>query len=366
MNLAIIFRKPSGGLYRHILDLIDGIHGSGFKISLIFDGNTDISNEEMAELKRKCLGGVTSIAMKRHPALSDLNVFRKIKEIIDENQCDIVHGHGAKGGLYARLASLLANRRPISVYTPHGGVLHYNESSPLGFLCILTEKMLMRLTRGIIFESEYAKTTFARKISKPTCVTKVILNGLHPREYEYPVNSNTIERFVYIGEIRKLKGLDSLLHGFRQLKDRGIAPELTIYGTGPDMDHYRNLLDVFGLDNVRMEGYCNNWKASLRPNTCVIVPSLAESLPYTVLEASAIGIPILATKVGGIPEILGDRDYWIDVNNAESIAREVSKALASPSKYIQEPKRIRLRNKNKFEVHQMVSETIRFYRELFQ
>jgi glycosyltransferase involved in cell wall biosynthesis len=365
MNLGIIFRKPSGGLYRHIQDLIDGIQGGEFKISLIFDGNTDISDEEMAELKQKCQGGVTSIAMKRNPSFSDLSVIRKIAKIFDENRCDIVHGHGAKGGLYARLVPLLGNRRTISVYTPHGGVLHYNGSSPLGFLCIVTEKILMRLTHGIIFESKYAETTFARKIAKPTCVTKVILNGLHPWEYEHPVNSTSIERFVYIGEIRKLKGLDSLLHGFRKLKDRGIAPELTIYGTGPDMGHYQNMLEVLGLENVRMEGFCNNWKAALKPNTCVIVPSLAESLPYTVLEAAAIGIPILATKVGGIPEILGDRDYWIDVNNADSIAQEVSKALARPFKYIQEAKEVRLRNKGKFKCREMVFETIRFYRELF-
>lgn len=361
MNLTIIFRKPTGGLYRHIRDLIDGIDNSRIRISLIFDGHTNISDKELNELKRKCLGGVTSISMRQNPALSDLQVCRRIAEIINENHCDIVHGHGAKGGLYARLASFLSIRRPLSVYTPHGGVLHYNATNPLGFLCILTEKILMRLTRGIIFESEYAKTTFTKKISKPTCITKVILNGLHPREYESHLNNYSIEKFAYVGEIRRLKGLDSLLNAFRILKNRGFTPELSIYGSGPDMDHFRNLLENLDLDNVKMEGHCNDWKASVKPNTCLIVPSLAESLPYTVLEAAAIGIPILATNVGGIQEILGDRDYWIDVNNAESIALEVSKALKSPSKYIQESKEISLKNKNKFRVQEMVAETMRFY-----
>ena len=90
-------------------------------------------------------------------------------------RADVVHGHGAKGGAYARLARAA---RAIRVYTPHGGSLHYRWSSPAGFLYLALERVLMRRTDLFLFESAYGRDVFRAKIGEPGALVRVVHNGV--------------------------------------------------------------------------------------------------------------------------------------------------------------------------------------------
>ncbi len=98
--------------------------------------------------------------MSRHAGFSDFSACREVARQARENAIDVVHGHGAKGGAYARLTG-----RPgaIRVYTPHGGSLHFSWASPTGMVYLTLERMLMRRTDLFLFESEFGRTTFTRQ-----------------------------------------------------------------------------------------------------------------------------------------------------------------------------------------------------------
>src|SRR5205085_241243 len=93
----------------------------------------------------------------------------------NELAAGVVHGHGAKGGAYARLAR---NARGIRVYTPHGGSLHYRWSTPAGFLYLAAERALMARTDLFLFESHFGRDAFRAKVGDPGTRARVVHNGV--------------------------------------------------------------------------------------------------------------------------------------------------------------------------------------------
>ena len=111
---------------------------------------------------------------------------------------------------------------------------------------------------------------------------------------------------MFVGELRRLKGVDVLIDALSCLRDNGLPLTATIVGDGPDERLFRDLTEARDLlDAVSFPGPLPAREAFAR-GQLLCVPSRAESLPYVVLEAAAAGVPMVATKVGGIPEIFGE------------------------------------------------------------
>ncbi|MEZ5873700.1 MAG: glycosyltransferase family 4 protein [Hyphomicrobiales bacterium] len=129
-------RAPVGGLFRHVHDLAIGQAELGAEVGVVCDSRTGGSEIDVAlsRLEDSCSLGVTRLPMTRRPGLNDWHTYRKIRKIANKLDVDVLHGHGAKGGAYARLAGrkLRKRRGTKVVYTPHGGVLHYSPSTPSG------------------------------------------------------------------------------------------------------------------------------------------------------------------------------------------------------------------------------------------
>jgi len=235
--------------------------------------------------------------MSRHLGLSDLAAQRLVALRAEQTAADVLHGHGAKGGAYARLAP---RGRAIRVYTPHGGSLHYSRSSPVGMIYLGLEQMLMRRTELFLFESAYGRDAFVAKIGKPQSLTRVVHNGVTAKEFVAVTPQADAADLVFVGELRMLKGVDVLLDALAQLARDGRAVSATIVGDGPDATAFKAQADKLGLTGVRFPGAMPA-RAAFALGRCLVVPSRAESLPYIVLEAAAAGMPIVTTNVGGHP-----------------------------------------------------------------
>src|SRR3954464_5238168 len=122
--------------------------------------------------------GLTRVPMSRHVGASDLSAQRHVARRAHETGADILHGHGAKGGAYARLCG-----GAVRVYTPPGGSLHYSRSSPVGFLYLTLEQALMRRTELFLFESRYGRDVFRAKIGAPGGLVRVVHNGVTAEEF---------------------------------------------------------------------------------------------------------------------------------------------------------------------------------------
>jgi len=294
LRILHVLRAPVGGLFRHVADLAEAQAARGHAIGLVLDSTTGGAEAERAlqTLAPTAKLGIHRVPMSRHLGFSDFNAIRFVAASVHESKADIVHGHGAKGGAYARLAT---PGRAISVYTPHGGSLHYRWHSPIGFFYLKAEQLLMRRTDLFLFESAYGRDAFRDKIGEPAGLVRVVHNGVTDAEFAPVVAEAAATDLVFIGELRALKGVDVLIKAIALLDRDGRNVTATIVGAGPDRAAFEAAARSQGLaDTVRFVG-AKPARAAFAFGRLCVVPSRAESLPYIVLEAAAAGLPIIAS-----------------------------------------------------------------------
>jgi glycosyltransferase involved in cell wall biosynthesis len=305
-------RAPVGGLFRHVLDLSAEQSTLGHDVGLIIGATTAdrVTEQRLLRVAPRLSLGVARIPMSRLPGLGDAAVIRTVRDLARRQDAQVLHGHGAKGGAYARLAARALKREgrhTVAIYTPHGGSLHYPPSSAPGLLYIGIEKFLARHTDGLIFESDYMCRLYEKRVGRNVAPTQVITNALQPADFAPHEPAPEAADFLFVGELRRLKGVDVLLRALAEVARRRPV-QAVIVGSGPDRDAFLKLADELGLERIVTFTGAMPAVQAFRRGRGIVVPSRAESLPYIVLEAAAAALPLIATEVGGIPEIVGGSD----------------------------------------------------------
>lgn len=307
LRILQILRAPVGGLFRHVGDLTQALAARGHEVGVVVDSlSADaLTAERLETLKAAARLGIHSSPMPRVIGPGDLSTPLRLRRLARELRIDVLHGHGAKGGLNARLAAMGSKER-VALYTPHGGVLHFSPRSPSGLMFQNFERMLLPLTGAVIFESAFARRSFHELIGVPRCPDPVIHNGLRAAEFEPVTPAPDAADFVFIGEFRTLKGIHVLLEALVGVRARDGRPAtLVMAGGGPDFETFKEQVAALGLsERVTLPGV-QPARPTLARGRCAVVPSLKESLPYVVLEAAAAARPVIATNVGGLAEIFG-------------------------------------------------------------
>jgi len=233
LNILHVLRAPVGGLFRHVADPARGQSARGHRVGLIADSTTGGSDAEatLSALSTGLVLGVTRIPMSRHLSSADIAAVAHVTRRAAAAAADVIHGHGAKGGAYARLAG---NKNAIRVYTPHGGSLHYGWTSPLGFFYLAAERVLMQRTDLFLFESAYGRDAFKAKVGRPSALVRIVHNGVSKPDFEPIATASEASDLVFIGELRILKGVDVLIEAIALLAQNGCAVTASIVGSGPD------------------------------------------------------------------------------------------------------------------------------------
>jgi glycosyltransferase involved in cell wall biosynthesis len=305
LKILHVFRAPVGGLFRHVVDLVRGQVARGHQVGIIADSTTGGTRgaEMLASLAPDLTLGLSRIPMRRELAPNDYFAIRHVARRIAETSPDVLHGHGAKGAAYARLAP--APGDPIRVYTPHGGSLLYKPGSIASRFYVALEIVMMPLNDLFLFESAYGSALYHSKVGTPQGLVRVVRNGVLPEDFEPITPVPDAADLVFIGELRSVKGIDVLIDAIAALHGQGIHLTAVIVGDGPDRESLPDQAKRLGLGNdVRFLGPMPARQA-FSLGRLMVVPSRAESLPYVVLEAGAAGVPLISTNVGGIPEIFG-------------------------------------------------------------
>ncbi|MEO1282326.1 MAG: glycosyltransferase [Pseudomonadota bacterium] len=320
LRILHVIRAPVGGLFRHVRDLAIEQSARGYEVGLLADENCrdGLTAERLLALEPHLGLGVHLAPMSRNPGFMDFSAVYRVKGLVEDLGIHVVHGHGAKGGAYARLGGTLAGGPPGSIrpgrfYTPHGGSLHYRNSPVRGGLYRSAEKVLGAMTDGILFESEFAAAAYHDAVRPDATIrTRVVSNGLSAHEFDDISINNDATDFLFIGELRHLKGVDLLLNALANINSNrsgSVRPVgATIVGDGPDAKTFHAQAETLGLSQlVRFTGAMPAPQA-FPLGRCVVMPSRAESLPYIALEAAAAARPLIATDVGGVPEIVRGAD----------------------------------------------------------
>ena len=317
----------------------------------------------LAELVPELALGLQRVAIARELGPSDFRALRAIAGHIKRAAPDVLHGHGAKGAALARLAPTAPGA--IRVYTPHGGSLVYRPGTIGGGFYRSLEWLLKWRTDLFLFESHYVATLFRAQIGRTPTLTRVVHNGVGDDEFAAITPARDATDLVALGELRPVKAFDVLINAVAKLKAHGRLVTVTIAGEGPlDAELKAQALHLHVADQVRFVGH-RPARAAFAMGRTMVIPSRAESLPYVVLEAAAAGVPMIATRVGGIPEIFGpDAAHLVAPDDAGALAGTIDAALDAPDHVRHIAQVVRNRVRSEFSLAAMVDGGLAAYSEV--
>ncbi len=368
MRIVHCFRSPVGGIFRHVRDLVSAQNQAGHLTGIVCDSATggDYEDRLFADLEPDLALGITRLPMQRHVGIRDIVAAARTYAAIRRLQPDVIHGHGAKGGAYARMfGSLLrvSGSRVARLYSPHGGSLHYDEDTLMGKAIFLAERTMERWMDHLLFVSDYERLTYTRKVGEPRVDNAVVYNGLRDREFEPVSHSDDAADFLYVGMMRDLKGPDIFINAIASA-NRQLGRKLTavMVGDGDDLPKYHKQVADLGLSDSFVFFPPMPAREAFRLGKTIVVPSRAEAMPYIVLEALGGGMAMIATEVGGIPEIFGEKWEHLCQPKPSSIAAAMVAACNDPGAF-----RERMRNltelREKFSVETMAASVEAAYRK---
>jgi glycosyltransferase involved in cell wall biosynthesis len=336
LKIVHVFRAPLGGLFRHVVDLAAEQSARGCEVGMFFDGDGRCPRVEaaLARIPGGLKLGVGMTPIHRNPGISDITAMARFAAWLGKVKPDVVHGHGSKGGAYARLSGLGAFRGgPIRAYTPHGGSFNYRPGSALHRAYMLAEKLLAPMTDVFLFESAFIAGRFDRFVGAASGVRRIVANGIGAAEFAPVAPDEDAADLLYVGELRAAKGIDTLLEAIALVgRSRGRVPRAVLVGSGPDQALLTQQAKRLGVAPFVSFPGPMPIRQAFKLGRILIVPSRAESMPYVVLEAAGARVPMIATNVGGIPEIFGPfRARLGPPDDAEDLRARIETALAAPA-----------------------------------
>ncbi|MCB9025446.1 MAG: glycosyltransferase [Bdellovibrionaceae bacterium] len=330
LSVMHIVRAPSGGIRKHIISILDGrISKTNYLVT-----NLRLADSEFKKLQynRKISAKVFNLNIRNLPGPNDfLNLFILWKKYRKKN-IDIIHGHGAKGGLYSRILSRLIGAK--SIYTPHGGSLHSMHGRIFNLIYSIVEKFLYYFTDIFVFESQYSRDQFQCKVRRNSEKYRLNLNGVRVSENKTSESVLTNEFIVAsFGALRRIKGFDLSIRAIKVLIDQNIKIKYHIYGEGEEKENLLSLVENLNLNHqVNFMGDTSGVDEKIRSYNVILQPSRFESFGYTLIEAMNLGVPVICSNVGGMSEIVEDNVNGLLFKNEDvSELAERLKILASNS-----------------------------------
>ena len=310
--MQIIARMNVGGPAVIVADLMRGLDGARFEQTLITgycaDNEADYLETVATDVEATRIAGLgRSISL-----MADARAFLALVVKIKVEKPDVIHTHTAKAGVLGRLAAIFAGSKALRVHTFHGHLLHGYFSGWKTQLVIFIEKFLAARTDVLIAVGNQVKNDLlAAGIGKESQY-KVFFPGLPaPAEIDKSVarqNLNLDNDAIYctfVGRLTQIKRPDRLLDVAAASVARGLNLHFLIAGEGELFEESKARVTAENLP-VTFLGWRNDIDQLFAASDIAILTSDNEGIPLTLIQAAFAGIPIVATRVGSISDIVID------------------------------------------------------------
>jgi glycosyltransferase involved in cell wall biosynthesis len=361
-RMLMVLQPDRGGVFNHVVRLSTALAERGHEVA-ICGPLTERQNELGAEL--------IPLEMTRRVApFGGLAAATKLARIVRKFRPDLIHAHGAKGGAVARLARLASPSTPL-VFTPH----HYafdnrfaHTSQRAGHR--LVERSLARLATRVLCVCE-AERRLASQIG-PADRTRTVHNGIAPvqRNGTHPAVTELRSEgpvICTVAELRESKGIPTLVQAMARVLESHPTARLAIAGDGEQREAIEEAAAELGIEHaVRLLGATRGPAGVLAESSIFVNPAHAEGFPHTILEAMSMGLPIVATDVGGTAEAIADGATGVLVPPGDSTALATALAglLARPDFAASLGRQAKRRFAQRFTLDRMVEKTLAVYSEL--
>ena len=341
--LHVITRLNRGGSATNTLLTVAGLPRP-FRATLVY-GRT----RELPPLAREVADRVESLelpALVRSPSpFHDLRALLGLYRVIRRGAFDLVHTHTSKAGVLGRAAARLARVRRI-VHTPHGHYFHGGYAGPamIGLFVHLERWAATFTDRIVALTDQEARDHLRLGIGTPGQFV-TIPSGVDLEPYEKPGEPAATVRAALglpphagligsVGRLEPVKGHRYLVDAFAHLAPRFPDLYLALIGDGELAPALRDLVGRAGLaDRVRFLGWRDDTPALLHALDLFVFPSLNEGMGRALVEAMAAGCPVVASRAGGIPEVLADGEagLLVESGDALALARGIETLLLAPA-----------------------------------
>lgn len=311
------------------------------------------------------------ISLNKKPG-NDLKLYFRLWSIFVKKKIDIVHCRGwatmMEGIISARLA-----RVPVIIYGFHGKT--YEDIQEEKRRRVIAQKILLKLTDGIITLIDNMKNDLCSSLSIPGEKVEIIKNGVDltkfgkgDRRLRQGFNVGDDEYVVgVVGRIDPVKNYAAVIEAFHIVSSKYKNIKMIIVGEGPDFKDIEAKIEGMGLSgSILMLGSRDDVYNLLQCFDVFIQPSFYEGLSNTILEAMATGLPVIASRVGGNPDVIkedengllfspGDVDGLANAIEKMYLNKELRENMASANK---------AKIVNEFSLEKMVAQYERYYQKL--
>jgi glycosyltransferase involved in cell wall biosynthesis len=325
--LLVITLAETGGAQRYVASLLPALapefdvvvaaHGDGF----------------LGEASRSAGVRYVSLRHVRRPLdpVQDLLGLVELFRLFRRERPVVVHANSSKAGILGRLAAVAA-RVPVRLFTVHGWAFKAH-SGIAARAYLWADRLMSPLTTMTVCVAESERRAGLRAHTCRAGRTVVIHNGVElaqPRRLPRPTRAPVT--LVSVGRLRPPKDFTTLVRAVAAL-DPGSA-RLRIAGDGPDRTSLAAEIAGLGLDgSVELLGTRSDVDELLAGADLFVLSSESEGLPMSVLEAMAAGLPVVASAVGGVPELVrdGETGTLVPPHDSAALAGAIRRLVADPA-----------------------------------
>ncbi len=357
--LYIITKSELGGAQRNVYDLISNFQ-KDYEVHLATAINGQLTEKAIA------LGVRVHLIPNLTRSINLFSDFLAVKQcisLINIIKPDIIHAHSSKAGVVARLAGAIC--RIPTVFTAHGWGFTPGTPKLRRNIALVSEKLLATLATKIICVCE-SDHQLALKFGVGTQKSLVtIYNGVS--DISVPIINASLQspRLIMVARLNEQKDQTTLLKSIAKLKKLDF--HLDFVGSGTSMEECKGLAQSLEITNkVSFLGDRTDVPSLLAQSQIFILSTHYEGFPISILEAMRAGLPVVATRVNGIPEQIENEKTGLLVphEDVEALSNALSKLIDSPQMRQQMGEAGRQKFVQEFIVERMVTEVQAVYKEI--
>ena len=331
--IARLWPRYNGGIESRT-PVILGINPQKYKTICVY---LNRNSNEQNFFEQKGINTFYVSKKRKFPVFNILAIW-KLSKLLKREKVDILHCHKHKPTVYGTIAAKFAGV-PVIISHVHG--LNRSRNFKRKFM----NRFIFKRVSKIVTVGQAVKKDVLRA-NPSVCADKVFSLGNsidYGRFADVKISKEQAKKniglpeksFVFgtVGRLVPTKGQAFLLEAFAKVKQKKSEAELIFIGKGRLESQLKEKADKMGLaDSVHFLGKRSDIPQILRAMDVFVLPSIAEGLPRSLLEAMAAGLPCVATVVGGIVEILGDGEFGLLVpaENAQALAKAMMKFIVMP------------------------------------
>ena len=360
LKIVYLVRPADGGIRTHLLTLLVGLDRIKYDPVVICTPDTPLA-EDVAAM------GITVIPLSISDGLNpfqDMMAALRLRTILRKVKPAILHIHSAKAGLVGRLA-VMSKRRPKVVVTMHSYVFDERMGPGQRNLYAKIERYFSKFTDRYIAVSQALKDEMVTEMGLDADMISVIYNGV-----EFQNVKKTPHPDIRIGIVSRLapqKGIEYLIRAAALVLSSRQDVVFQIVGDGPERPTLGSLRDSLGIrEAVYFLGARKDVPELLSTFDLYVQTSTSEAFGFSILEALSQEIPVVATRVGGVPEIIDDERTGLlaETRNPRDIADKILLMLSDLSRATEMAQAGSADVRERFTFARMVQATQELYADL--